>query len=78
MIEATAKIRRERTVLADRLHQLGLRVVTSQTNFLFVDLAVKAAPVAGALLQKGIIVKPWMEAGYAHFPEGEHRDSGGQ
>lgn len=67
MLEATAKIRLERTNLADRLHQLGVHVVPSQTNFLFLDLATEAAPVASALLQKGIVVKPWMETGYTHF-----------
>lgn len=46
---------------------MGVRVVASQTNFLFLDLPTDAAPVASALLQKSIIVKPWMEAGYANF-----------
>lgn len=67
MLQTTARIRRDRTILADRLAGLGVRVVPSQTNFLFLDLATQAAPVASALLQKGIVVKPWMEAGYTHF-----------
>lgn len=67
MHEATAKIRRDRTILADHLCEMGVRVVPSQTNFLFLDLDTEAAPVASALLQKGIIVKPWMEAGYTNF-----------
>ncbi|MNF02661.1 Histidinol-phosphate aminotransferase 2 [compost metagenome] len=39
----------------------------SQTNFLFLDLGKEAASVAKALLQKGIIVKPWMEPNYTNF-----------
>ncbi|WP_354463121.1 histidinol-phosphate transaminase [Mesorhizobium shangrilense] len=65
--EASAKIRRDRAILADRLRELGVRVVPSQTNFLFIDVATEAAPVASALLQKGIIVKPWTEASYTNF-----------
>ncbi|MBZ9803427.1 histidinol-phosphate transaminase [Mesorhizobium sp. ES1-6] len=64
MQETTAKMRRSRASLADRLRGLGIRVVPSQANFLFLDLETDAARVAGALLQKGIIVKPWMETGY--------------
>ncbi|AWC20926.1 Histidinol-phosphate aminotransferase 2 [Aminobacter sp. MSH1] len=67
MHQAAAKIRRDRTILADHLREMGVRVVPSQTNFLFLELNAEAAPVARALLQKGIIVKPWMEAGYTNF-----------
>lgn len=67
MLQTTAKIRHDRNILADRLAGLGVRVVPSQTNFLFLDLATQAAPVASALIKKGIVVKPWMEAGYRHF-----------
>ncbi|MBZ9683911.1 histidinol-phosphate transaminase [Mesorhizobium sp. ESP6-5] len=64
MQETTAEMRRGRASLAERLRGLGVRVVPSQANFLFLDLETDAARVAGALLQKGIIVKPWMEPGY--------------
>lgn len=67
MRQATARIKRDRAILAEQLRTAGIRVVSSQTNFLFLDLATEAAPVAKALLQKGIIVKAWMEAGYTNF-----------
>ncbi|TGV11419.1 hypothetical protein EN816_24530 [Mesorhizobium sp. M8A.F.Ca.ET.173.01.1.1] len=35
MLEATAKVRLDRTFLVDHLHQLGVSVVPSQTNALF-------------------------------------------
>lgn len=67
MSDATARIRRDRQRLADRLAALGLRVIPSQTNFLFVDVKTDAAEVAKALLARGIIVKPWLEKGYTRF-----------
>lgn len=67
MIEATTRLRHDREILADRLRGLGLRIIPSQANFLFIDLPMDAAPVAGVLLQKGIVVKPWMETGYVNF-----------
>ena len=67
MRETTAMLRRDREILATRIRGLGLRVIPSQANFLFIDVVIEAAPVAGILLQKGIIVKPWTEAGYANF-----------
>ncbi|KQU78660.1 histidinol-phosphate aminotransferase [Ensifer sp. Root31] len=67
MKDATARIRRDRSVLAERLRRLGVGVVPSQANFLFIELSIEAGPVARALLDKGIVVKPWMEAGYANF-----------
>ena len=67
MIEATTRLRHDRDILADRIRRLGLRVIPSQANFLFIALPMNAAPVAGVLLQKGIVVKPWMETGYTNF-----------
>lgn len=67
MRNATARIKADRVILTERLRKMGVRVVPSQTNFLFLDLGKEAAPVAKALLQKGIIVKPWMEENYTNF-----------
>lgn len=67
MRETTGRIRHDRAVLAARLQAMGLRVVPSQTNFLFIDLATNAAAVAQALLRQGIVVKPWLEPGYSDF-----------
>lgn len=67
MRDATAKLRRDRAVLSDRLTGMGIRVIPSQTNFLFLELEVEAASVAKDLLQQGVIVKPWAEVGYTRF-----------
>lgn len=67
MHDAAARVRRDRSVLAERVRGLGLKVVPSQANFLFIDLSIEAAPLARVLLESGIVVKPWMEAGYANF-----------
>lgn len=67
MRDATAKLRRDRDLLSDRLEGMGIRVIPSQTNFLFLELGVEAAPVAKDLLQQGVIVKPWTEVGYTRF-----------
>lgn len=67
MQNVTARIKADRVILTERLRKMGVRVVPSQTNFLFLDLGKDAATVAKALLQKGIIVKPWMEANYTNF-----------
>jgi len=45
----------------------GLRIAPSATNFLFIDLGRPNGPVNEALLGRGIIVKPWKEAGFESF-----------
>lgn len=67
MCDATTRIKADRIILTERLRKMDVRVVPSQTNFLYLDLGKESAPVAKALLQKGIIVKPWMEANYTNF-----------
>ena len=57
-------IRRERARVATALEGMGLHGAPSQTNFLFFDTGRDSAGVAAALLQEGVIVKPWREAGY--------------
>lgn len=54
--------RRGRQQLTQGLTRLGLRVVPSVANFLFVELGQPAEPVAAALLDRGVIVRPlgWM------------------
>jgi len=42
-------------------------VAPSAANFLFLDLRRPNGPVAEALLARGIIIKPWKEAGYETF-----------
>ncbi|MCC6216327.1 MAG: histidinol-phosphate transaminase [Polyangiaceae bacterium] len=50
--------RRERAALHARLRDLGLGVVPSQANFVFVDLHRPAREVFEAALQRGVIVRP--------------------
>ncbi len=57
-------IRAERARVATALAAMGLHSAPSQTNFLFFDTGRDSAGVAVALLQEGVIVKPWREAGY--------------
>ncbi len=54
--------------LSSRLRQSGFFVPASLANFLFIDCGLKtSALVAGDLLRKGIIVKPWGAIGYEQF-----------
>ena len=70
---AVAACRRERTSLAARLRALeerqnyGLRIAPSWGNFLFIDTARASVEVADALMRRGVIVKPWLEAGFDTF-----------
>jgi len=57
----------QREILRAQLRDLGVAVAPSAANFLFVDLRRANGPVAEALLARGIIVKPWKEAGYETF-----------
>lgn len=72
-----ARTVRLREALAARLRALaqlgqpghpfaGLRIAPSAANFLFLDLGQPSAPVAEALLARGVIVKPWKEPGFTH------------
>jgi histidinol-phosphate aminotransferase len=62
--EAAALVRRERPRLQAAIAGLGLRVLPSKGNFLFFDAARPATGLAEALLDKGVIVKPWKQPGY--------------
>ncbi|EFM56063.1 histidinol-phosphate transaminase [Brucella inopinata] len=62
--EAVALVQRERPRMQNGIEALGLRVLPSRGNFLFFDAARPAADLAEALLEKGVIVKPWRQPGY--------------
>ncbi|MFO1209371.1 MAG: histidinol-phosphate transaminase [Amaricoccus sp.] len=62
---AVALVHRERDRVAARLAALGLRVLPSKGNFLFFDAGRPSADLAEALLDRGVIVKPWKQDGYA-------------
>lgn len=57
----------QREWMAAQLASRGYAVAPSATNFLFVHVGQPNAAVAEALLQRGVIVKPWKEAGYDAF-----------
>jgi histidinol-phosphate aminotransferase len=60
----------QREALASRIRAMalpGLRIAPSAANFLFIDLGRPNGPVTEALLARGIIVKPWKEAGFETF-----------
>lgn len=61
---ATALVQRERPRMQAAIEALGLRVLPSKANFLFFDAARPSIALAEALLDKGVIVKPWKQPGY--------------
>lgn len=70
MAHAVAETVQRREAMIAALHAMalpGLRIAPSAANFLFIDLARPNGPVNEALLARGIIVKPWKEAGFEHF-----------
>jgi histidinol-phosphate aminotransferase len=50
---------RERARLTRELGLLGLRVVPSQANFVYVDVGRPARPIYDGLLRRGVIVRPF-------------------
>ena len=62
---SVALVHRERERVAARLAALGLRVLPSKGNFLFLDAGRPSVELAEALLDRGVIVKPWKQDGYA-------------
>lgn len=71
MRAAVATITAERTRLAGRLEELGLRVLPSQTNFLLCEVGPNAALVAKRLMGEGLVVRQYPAegplAGYLRF-----------
>lgn len=64
MREKTALIRAERERVRAGLEGQGLRVAPSEANFLFFESRRSSTEVAGELLKRGVIVKPWLEPRY--------------
>lgn len=67
MAKGVADTLRERAKMAERLTALGLRVLPSKGNFLFVDCGQPSVDVAERLIDRGVIVKPWKQEGYESF-----------
>src|SRR5688572_18365098 len=64
MKDSVARIRAERGRVAAALGELGVRLASSQTNFLFFDWGDDSTALSAALLGEGIVVKAWREPGY--------------
>ncbi len=62
--DAVALVRCELPRVKAAIEALGLRVLPSKGNFLFFDAARPSVELAEALLDKGVIVKPWKQPGY--------------
>jgi histidinol-phosphate aminotransferase len=56
----------ERARLSEGLCALGLRPVTSETNFIFMEVGAEAKEICNELLHLGVIVRP---LGWMGFPE---------
>ena len=57
----------ERRRMCAALHEMGLKVAPSWTNFLVFETSHEAEVVNERLLQFGVIVKPWRDAGYTGY-----------
>lgn len=63
----TGAIRGLRGELRAALTKRGLDVAPSEGNSLFFDTRKDSKTVAAALREKGVLIKPWLEAGYTSF-----------
>jgi len=60
-----ARLERER--MATALAAMGYRMAPSKCNFLFIDSRRNSTQLANALLEHGVIVKPWKQPGFDTF-----------
>jgi len=67
MRASVARLKRERSSVADGIGAMRLSSARSQTNFLFIDVRQDSRAAFDHFLSKGIIVKPWKEEGYSTF-----------
>ena len=67
MQQCVSKTVAQREVLTAQLRSMDVVMAPSATNFLFLDLQRPNGPVTEALLARGVVVKPWKEAGYESF-----------
>lgn len=67
MAQGVAATLAERNRVATALAARGINVLPSKGNFLFVNAGRPSAQVADALIDHGVIVKPWKQPGYETF-----------
>lgn len=79
LLASVEHVRGERRRMEQVLQQhLGLQPIPSVTNFIFLASPVAVNIVNTALLQQGVIIKPWLETGYDRFLRvsvGSHNDN---
>lgn len=56
--------REGRDTMRAALVEMGVHPARSQANFLFFDCGEDASALAARMLEDGVVVKPWREAGY--------------
>lgn len=67
MARAVAATLEERQRMAVALRAMGVEVLPSAGNFLFLGLGQDAVALADRLIDRGVIVKPWKQPGYTDF-----------
>ena len=67
MRHSVSKIIAERERVLHEMRARHIPVAASLANFVFFDTGLASTDVAKALVRDGIIVKPWLEPGYAEF-----------
>jgi histidinol-phosphate aminotransferase len=67
METAVRNVSTERARIARTLGDLGLEVFPSRANFLFVNGGRPSIEMAEALVDEGVVVKPWKQAGFETF-----------
>jgi len=64
---SVALVCEQREIMRAELERLGYQVAPSEANFLFFRVQGDSRDVSRRLLEKGIIVKPWMEPGFTDW-----------
>lgn len=67
LAQTLAHVASERARMMAALQDMGLQPVPSLANFLFFATPFAADAVNAQLLSRGVIVKPWREAGYTDY-----------
>ncbi|WP_127960119.1 histidinol-phosphate transaminase [Serratia microhaemolytica] len=68
LTQSVTHVRAERQRMETFLRErLGLNPIPSLANFIFFESPLAADSVNQSLLQQGVIIKPWTEAGYCQY-----------
>jgi len=64
MLSSIKTVRAERARMMAKFQGMGLEVMPSKGNFLFVNGRRSAVELADRLITEGVLIKPWKQAGY--------------